>query len=332
MSDFIETYGERAAFASLREPGWHDLGTVFTKPVNVQELLALAHLNAWNVRVIEVEAPGFNFGSKKYYFVVRDNPFVPGQVDVLHVSKQRYTPFQNEQLFDMADGVATAGGRWETAGSVKEGAVVFGSISIDRETILDPTGVAEVIKNYIVMAQSHDGSMAITGANTPVRVVCSNTLNFALKGAVQTFKFRHTPTADAKAKVIKQALANAHGYIDAMEGFATLLMGKSINDVEWNKIMLTAYPKPDKEEGRGYTMWDKKFTNLVYLRTSETNAPHKDNAWGALNVLLEDLDWFRTGRGANASENLASARAGFDPVVNTTRNKFAAIVKDAVGV
>jgi len=91
MSDFIETNGDQAAFASLREPGWHQLGTVFTKPVTVQELLDLAHLSDWNVRVVEIEAPGYNFGSRKYYFVVRDNPFIKGQEDVLHVSKARYT-------------------------------------------------------------------------------------------------------------------------------------------------------------------------------------------------------------------------------------------------
>lgn len=321
---------EIESFASLREPGWHSLGTVFTVPVeSVTEMLELAHLNNWNVRVQEIEAPDYNFGSRQYYFIVRDNPYYPGQQDVLHVSGQRYTPFQNEQLFEMADGI----GRWETAGSLKEGRVVFGSISIDREIVLDPTGVSDVIKNYLLIAQSHDGTMAITGANTPIRVVCNNTLNMALAGAQQSFKFRHTPTAEAKAKVIADALNKANGYIDAMEKFTNGLLTKHVSDKKFYEIITTAYPEPEKVEGKGsraHTVWQKKIDNLVDLRTAPTNAAFADNAWGTLNTLLEDLDWFRTGRGYNADENLAAARAGFDPVVNSTRNKFKSIVMEAV--
>ena len=148
MSDFIETSGDQAAFASLREPGWHQLGTVFSKPVSVTELMELSHTNEWNVRVQEIEAPDYNFGSRKYFFVVRDNPFVKGQQDVLHVSGKRYTPFQNESMFYLGNDLVEAGlGRWETAGSIKEGRVVFGSLSIDREVVLDPNGANDVIKN-----------------------------------------------------------------------------------------------------------------------------------------------------------------------------------------
>jgi len=326
MSDAIETYGSQAAFASLREPGWHQLGTVFQNEVTVDELLELAHLQNWNVRVEEVDAPDYNLGSRRYFFVVRDNPFISGQRDILHVSGKRYTPFQNEQLFAMADGI----GRWETAGSVKEGAVVFGSISIDRELVIDPNGVGDKINNYLVVAQSHDGTMAITGANTPIRVVCNNTLNMAMAGAVQSFKFRHLSSAEGKAKAIADALNKAHGYIDALDTFASELLSAPVTDQLFWDIITTAYPKPEEDSKRGMTMWQKKVDNLVDLRTAPTNAPFADNAWGTLNVLLEDLDWFRTGRGENAESNLASARAGFEPVVNATRNKFKSIVQAMV--
>ena len=328
MSDMIEVHQDgTAAFASLREPGWHQLGTVFSKPVDATELLELAKLGGWDVRVEEIEAEGYNFGSQRYFFVVRTNP-VTGDKDVLHVSGKRYTPFQNEQMFYMADGI----GRWETAGSIKEGRVVFGSVSIDREIVLDPDGANDVIKNYLLLAQSHDGTMAITGANTPIRVVCNNTLNLALSGAQQSFKFRHAPNAEAKAAVVADALKRAHGYIDKMEEFTQALVEAPVNDKIFWDIITAAYPEPEEEKGRGRTVWQKKVDNLMDLRSAPTNAAFDETAWGALNVLLEDLDWFRTGRGDNAENNLAAARAGFDPVVNTTRNKFKSIVMEKVGL
>lgn len=322
MSDMIETHGDRAAFASLREPGWHDLGTVFHEEVTVDELLGLAHLSGWNIRVEEMEAPEGYGMTKPYYFVVRDNPFVD-QTDILHVSGKRYTPFQNESLFYMADGI----GRWETAGSIKDGRVVFGSISIDREVVLDPNGVEDRIKNYLLVAQAHDGTMAITGANTPIRVVCNNTLTMALQGASQSFKFRHTETAEAKASMVAEALQKSHGYIDQFEIVANELLATSITDEVFWKIVNAAYPQPDAENKRGITAWEKRADQLVDLRTAETNAAFADTAWGAYNTLIEAIDWFRTGRGENAATNLAAARSGFDPVVNAEKNRLLQVVQ-----
>jgi phage/plasmid-like protein (TIGR03299 family) len=332
----IEIIEGQASFASLREPGWHQLGTVFTKPATVGEIMRMANLDGWNVRTIEIEAPDFNMNDAQYFFVVRDNP-VLDQVDVLSISGKRYTPFQNEAMFNIGNDLVTGGvGRWETAGSLKGGRVVFASISIDREVVLDPSGANDVIKNYLMLAASHDGTLAVTAANTPVRVVCSNTLNWALSGAKQTFSFRHTQTAGAKAAYVTKAIANAHGYIDRFEGVARQLINAKLTEKQWNDVLLAAYPKPEeKEEGkanRAMTMWTKKFDNLNSLRTAETNSMWDGTAWGALQVLTEDLDWFRTGRGDNAAENLAAARSGFDPAVNATRNKFLSIVSEVAGV
>ena len=36
---------------------------------------------------------------------------------------------------------------------------------------------------YIYVANSHDGSMAVTAAATPIRIVCGNTLGAALRQA-----------------------------------------------------------------------------------------------------------------------------------------------------
>ena len=331
----IEVLDGVASFVSLREPGWHSLGQVISKPMTTPEILEFANLHEWNVRVLPVVDETLNF-DREYFYVVRTNP-VTKEADVLHVSGKRYTPFQNESLFNLGHDLVQGGvGRWETAGSLKGGRVVFASLSVDREVVLDPNGANDIIKNYLLLAQSHDGTLAVTGANTPVRVVCSNTLNFALTGAKQTFSFRHTQSIEARASIIKGALDNAHGYIDRFEGIAKALVGKTLTEKQFNEVLLKAYPKPDEpaegKKSRAYTVWTKKFDTLTDLVNAPTNAMWKGTAWGALQVLTEDLDWFRTGRGENAAENLAASRSGFDPAVNATRNKFLSIVSEVAGV
>src|SRR5437764_8376212 len=56
----------------------------------------------------------------------------------------------------------------------------------------------DISATYIYVANSHDGSMAVTAAATPIRIVCANTLGAALgqaehgRHAARTFRFRHS--------------------------------------------------------------------------------------------------------------------------------------------
>ena len=101
-----------ATFASFREPAWHKLGTVFNEEVSTAEMLKLANLNDWNVRLEDVPVPE-NFSSDKgYSFVTRTNPFDRSQNDFLGVVGERYVPLQNEDLFEFGDAMLD-GGRWK---------------------------------------------------------------------------------------------------------------------------------------------------------------------------------------------------------------------------
>ena len=73
----------QVAFASLREPAWHKLGTVFNEEVSTSQMLELAHLNDWNVRLEEVALPDGFSSDRGYNYVVRTNPFDNDQTDVL---------------------------------------------------------------------------------------------------------------------------------------------------------------------------------------------------------------------------------------------------------
>ena len=129
MAHELETQNGVASFASFREPAWHGLGTVFTEEKTTAEMLAAANLNNWNVRLVDVEIPNTLTSDKSYQYVVRTNPTDSSQTDVLGVVGERYVPLQNEELFSFGDNILDGGGRWETAGSIRGGRVVFGIVS-----------------------------------------------------------------------------------------------------------------------------------------------------------------------------------------------------------
>ena len=314
------------SFASFREPAWHKLGTVFDHEVtSSSEMLNLAGLAGWNVRLEEIVLPdGYTTALTPSFNVVRTHP-TDKNPDVIGVVGSRYTVYQNEDLYDFADSLLD-GARWETGGSLKNGSVVFGSLALERETVLDPNGVSDVVKNYILVSSSHDGSTSLQASVTPVRVVCANTLAVALQGAKQTFKIRHTQSMDGKVASAREALGLAHTYLDAFDLEAKELFESAVNDKMWNKILLSAYPKPEKDAKGSFKKWENKIDELNEIYVGSTNGMIAGTAWGAYNALTERLDWYRNPRKGN-EENAYASASGFDIATQNEKNRLLKVVK-----
>jgi len=338
MAHELETQNGVASFASFREPAWHGLGTVFTEEKNTQEMLAAANLNDWNVRLEDVVIPNTLTSDKNYFYVVRNNPTDKTQTDVLGVVGERYRVLQNEDLFSFGDNILDGGGRWETAGSIRGGRVVFGSLALERETVLDPNGVADKVKTYLLINTSHDGSIAIQASITPVRVVCANTLNLALGskrgnrgGVKQSFKIRHTQTAEGKIQIARETLGLANAYMDAFDVMAKAMIEKEITAQQFNEIILAAYPKPEKDSKGSIKKWETKVDVINDIYTGQFNGMIANTAWGAFNALTERLDWYRSARGDN-NESLLAAASGFDATITAEKNRLLGIVRNTLSL
>ena len=339
MAHELETQNGVASFASFREPAWHGLGTVFTEEKTTAEMLSAANLSNWNVRLEDMTIPSHLTSDKNYQYVVRTNPTDNTQTDVLGVVGERYHVLQNEDLFSFGDNILDGGGRWETAGSIRGGRVVFGSLALERETVLDPNGVADKVKTYLLINTSHDGSIAIQASITPVRVVCANTLNLALggvgrkrnKGIKQSFKIRHTQTANGKVQIARETLGLANAYMDEFDKMAHAMISTEITAQQFNDIVLAAYPKPDEEKKGALTRWTNKVDVINDIYTGEFNGMIAGSAWGAFNALTERLDWHRSARGDN-NESLLAAASGFDATINAEKNRLLKVVKDVLAI
>ena len=326
------------SFASYRQPAWHGLGTVFEEEVSTSEMLELANLQDWNVRLEEIYPPANYSSDRKYNYVARTNPFNSTQTDILGVVGERYRILQNEELFDFGDALLDGGGRWETAGSIKGGRQVFGSLALERETVLDPSGVEDKINSYLLVNTSHDGSIAIQASVTPVRVVCANTLNLALGSGVgrnrtvkQSYKIRHTQTASGKIQAAREALGLANAYMDEFDLVAKAMIETQITQDKFMEIVLKAYPRPEEDKKGAVSKWNTKVELIEDIYTGQFNHTIAGTAWGALNAMTERLDWYRSGRKGNNESVLAGA-SGFDPVINVEKNRLNGIVKQLTSV
>ena len=314
---------------SRTAPAWHSAANkVWNTDEDVptiKQIMDSAKLSNWNVRLESVAdyAPKHNFITDSY-LVVRDNPFEDGKTDVLSVVGSRYKEVQNEELFAFAENLHDSNPdvTVDSAGSFKDGRVVFGSWSVPSTLVLDPKGANDVTNLYLVVYTSHDGSVAVQAAITPVRVRCQNTLNLAMKRAKQSFKIRHTQTVDGKIAQAREALGLSVAYFDEFSAQANELFTREVTNAQFSKIVNALYPKPEADKKGSLKKWENKVVLLDELyHNSQTNANIKGTAWGVVNALTERLDYYRTAR-KNNGESLAYSASGFDPVITAEKNSI----------
>lgn len=323
----------QVAFASRQEPAWHNLGTVFDGELSTSEMLTAAHLSDWNVRL---ESAGTVFNmlgdyamNSDRHAVVRTHPFNGGNHIIGWVG-DRYKVVQNEELFAFGDGILAGGGLWETAGSIKDGAQVFGSLSIGSDIVI---GDDDVTKLYLMVNTSHDGSTAVMASVTPVRVVCQNTLNFALcHGVKQQFKMRHTQTIEGRMAAAREALNISFAYADEFEKEMNELYRVTCTKDQFIKLFETIEgERPEKDVKGSVVKWENKRDLLMGIFTDTGDGPKTTQSlagtmYGALNAFTERLDWYRMPRGGNV-DNMFEAASGFNDAINKEKNKIISEVR-----
>lgn len=313
MAHALEEHDGQVAFALRGEPAWHGLGTVFDQnaEITTSAMLDMAHLSGWNVAVEPAIVPEGYRTVTDSFMVTRKNPFDAG-TDVLAFVGKKYRPFQNEELFSFADNILEGGASWESAGSIKDGRVVFGSLVVPREFILDEQGANDKTVTYLLVHTAHDGSASVTASITPVRVVCQNTLNMALNGTKQSFKVRHTAGTGQRVDEARRVLGLTFSHMDAFEDIARKLFETPIDSKGVFDLFTSVYPKPDATSPKGVIKkWENKIDllNDIYYK-SPTQSNIEGSAWGVLNAMTERLDYFRKA-GAGSSV--------FDPNVNAEK-------------
>ena len=158
---------------------WHGLGTTLDSPPSTQDAVVKAGLN-WQVleRPLSQQSED-SAGDASRKLLVRDcDQSVLGTVD------SDYIPLQNHDAFRWFNPLIEKGGMTlEAAGSLQGGRRVWILAKINR--MEGRVGKDDLIRPYLLLHNSHDGSTAVWLQFTPIRVVCMNTLASA---AVSRFR------------------------------------------------------------------------------------------------------------------------------------------------
>lgn len=328
--DGIEVRNGKGYMFSRRVNPYHQLGYVSQNDSDSAEfVLEQSMLNDWNVRLeplIDFVGGDYSIAELGKSFVVRDNPAhrddeLEPKKNVLGIVSNNFHVLQNEQVLELGQEMTNYGARIETAGSLKNGATVFFALALESETIIDEGGVNEKIKSYLVLANGHDGFTSLHGAVTPIRPECTNTLNFGLKRASQSFKIRHSKNMSNRIQIAKATMDYTVKYLDTFAETMNDLHQTSITDKMFDEIIGNIYEKPDEDNKRGSTIWNTRRNDLWAIYESSTCENVRGTAYGALQAITELDQWGRRIRNDNL-EAFYSAGAGFDNASNLERNRI----------
>lgn len=281
------------------ETPWHGLGVdMGLDPVSLKTALQVADLD-WDVEKVALQtADGLTVPNM--YATVRADTRTP-----LGVVGEQYLPVNNREAFGFVESILGAGnGRVHTAGSLRNQSRVWVLVSLRQREVVPGDAVAD----YLLVATSHDGSLALQALPTSVRVVCQNTLTMAIgSGRKSAVSVRHTRTApqrmDTAAKVLRRTL----GLLDKQAERHAVFAKTSMTTTMWNAFLERLYPVAGLEEGKGLTLRNNRretLTNLFENGVGQDLPGVSGTAWAALNAVTQFTTHRNARQGSTRFENV----------------------------
>lgn len=299
------------------EVPWHGLGTFVQDAPDAEAAIREAGLD-WDVecRSVYTDGPADRFG-RVPRVVVPDSRAVVRLSDgkVIAGVGSRFTPVQNRDAFAFVDSVASGPSgsgdvRYETAGSLKEGRVVWMLARLTADAFDVVPG--DRVEPYILIANRHDGRGSLTVKLVNTRVVCQNTLTAAQGEAGSQFRVRHLGDVAGKVEQAREVLGLARELLSAererMAALAAIPFSASVLRVFSNALIVppeeaTAriMERVERERGEIVRLFEEAPGNLL--------PGVAGTAWAAVNAVTFIASHRQTRRGG-AEKLMESALFG----------------------
>lgn len=273
------------------ERPWHNLGVHYEiAPKSSEEIIKGAHLD-WTVAAVPMYTE-IHGNVKGYHAIYReDNNDILGVVN-----NSRPIIVQNTETFESMDTLIDNQVDVETAASLGHGETIFGCFKIRQQyKVFD-----DDIDHYFVVMNEHckvDGKVTIL--NTPIRVVCQNTLSAALTN--NFYKVRIPITAD---KVANQTLAekimqSGEDAIYKLQKRADKMYKQKVSRESIEKLLDELFPYV-KVDGDSLYNKQNETTNMIretFLKDcmgADNLANYRGTNWQVLNAIIDfDQHYFK---------------------------------------
>lgn len=291
---------------------WHGLGTKVDEHISIDDAIIAAGLD-WEVKSHPLYWKT-SYNPDDLYLA--DDNYVQVRMSdkkILGLTKAGYTPLQNREAFGffqefLDEGECTL----HTAGSLKGGKVVWVLAKINGARV--DVGDDDKVDAYALLSNSHDGSLAVRAGFTPIRIVCANTMDFALsaESGSKLVSIKHTKNMHSSLDLLRSSMDMARQEFLATADTYIRLAESDCSTEDVRKMVQVVMGINDTQVIKGNSTLSQIITNFHTGRGAELDTA-KGTWWGAYNALTEytshhygnsadsrlHSNWF----GANKSKN-----------------------------
>ena len=204
------------------------------------------------------------------------------------VGKNWY-PVQNEEAFEFFSEYCLAGDMsMETAGSLRDGKMVWGLAKVKESFDI---GKNDQVDSYLLFANPHEYGKSIDIRFTPIRVVCNNTLSFALEANAERM-VQVTHRNNFNPDMVKETLGVAKEKLDTYKEAAKFLASKRTKQFDVNEYMDKIFPSLGyRTLKKGENRISKSAQYAVDVMDTQPGAEFgKGTWWQAFNAVTYTID------------------------------------------
>jgi phage/plasmid-like protein (TIGR03299 family) len=289
---------------------WHGLGVAIPddRRLSIDEAIVAAGLD-WEVELQNVfteDDKGLRQAIPEQYVTYRKkDKTVLGMVGKGHRPLQNIEAFRWFQPF-LDSGEATL----ETAGSLKQGSRVWVLARIRRDPMI--VGKEDTMKHYVLLSNSHDGSLAVRVGFTPIRVVCNNTLCLAHESkASKLLRVKHISRVLENLEEIREVIDLAQREFAATVEQYRRLASRQINTTDLVKYVRIVFGLKEKPRTPAQENQEKIVPSVIRLfENGRGSRVAGTTYWGAYNAVNEYLNYFRGKTQDNTLNSLWYGKGG----------------------
>lgn len=270
------------------ETPWHGLGQEVVAEAGIKEAMFKGGLN-WEVNKLPIFLEdGTEVKERKATVRNIDNK-------VLGIVSNKYEPLQNVEAFNFFSPLLEAGLiTLETAGSLQGGKKVWVLAKINEDSDLEIVP-NDIVRKYMMLSTSHDGTTSVSYGFTPIRVVCANTLSAAQASHhSKLLKTRHSKNMRANLEEGRELINLANQDFNSSAALYKAMAKKQINGGELYRYILDSLG----HEGKGIQDISTRMVNITeeiaYLAHYGKGNQDKNvqgTVWGAYNGVTEYLSY-----------------------------------------
>lgn len=155
----------------------------------------------------------------------------------LGIVKDRYEPVQNIEAFNFFDdAIGKNKAVWQTAGFFGNGERIFVSAKLPNTIFVQ----GDPVDSYLVFTTSHDGTGGVKILFTPIRIICENTLNAAIRKSTNCVTFKHTKSVKENLNIAAELLGICKHTADVTEDYYNQMYNIKCTDKEAESVFAKA--------------------------------------------------------------------------------------------